>query len=298
MDFKDEIKNAKPNISAGTIKTYNSLLKTIYKTVFDTDEKVNIKNFDDKKSVMKFLDTKPFNVRKTYLSALVCITGNDDYKNMMLEDIKTYNDDVDKSYMTDKLKDSEITTDEIEALNSKLKANAEVLMKKQVHSMNDLMEIQNYIIFSLYHGYIAPRRSLDFTMMKYKDYDDQHNFVDLKKSKMIFNRYKTDKFKGVQTIDIPIGLKKILTKWINIIPDDIDFILFNKKKEPLTAITMTQRLNAIFGGKKSVNSMRHYYLTNKYKALMIESEKMEKDMNDMGSSKQMANNYIKINDSK
>lgn len=296
MDFKDEIKNAKPNISAGTIKTYNSLLKTIYKTVFGTDEKVNIKNFDNKKSLMKFLDTKPFNVRKTYLSALVCITGNDDYKNMMLEDIKTYNDDVDKSYMTDKLKDSEITTDEIEALNSKLKANAEVLMKKQVYSMNDLMEIQNYIIFSLYHGYIAPRRSLDFTMMKYKNYDDQHNFVDLKKSKMIFNRYKTDKFKGVQTIDIPIGLKKILAKWINIIPDDIDFILFNKKKEPLTAITMTQRLNAIFGGKKSVNSMRHYYLSTRYKNLILEGEKMNKDMEAMGSSENMIKSYVKVHE--
>jgi len=296
MDFKDEIKKARPNISVGTIKTYNSLLKTIYKSVFGNDEKVNIKNFDDKKSIIKFLESKPFNVRKTYLSALVCITGNDDYKNMMLEDIKTYNDDVDKSYMTDKLKDAEITTDEIESLNSKLKANAELLLKKQSHTMNDLMEIENYIIFSLYHGFIAPRRSLDFTMMRYKNYDDKHNFVDLKKSKMIFNRYKTDKFKGVQTIDIPIGLKKILTKWINIIPASCDYLLFNKKLEPLSAITMTQRLNSIFGSKKSVNSLRHYYLTNKYKSLMIESENMEKDMENMGSSKQMANNYIKINE--
>jgi hypothetical protein len=296
MDFKEEIKKSKPNISDGTIKTYNSLLKTIYKNVFDNDKTPDIKKFSDTKNIIIFLDSKPYNVRKTYLSALVSITNNEDYKNMMLDDIKEYNDNVEKSVMTDKLKESEITTDEIESLNSKLKANAELLMKKQNHTINDLMEIQNYIIFSLYHGHIAPRRSLDYTMMKYKNYDDKHNFVDLKKSKFIYNRYKTDKFKGVQTVDIPIALKKILTKWINIIPDNVDFLLFNKKLEPLSAITMTQRLNSIFGSKKSVNSFRHYYLSNKYKSLMIENEKMEKDMDLMGSSKKQENVYIKVHE--
>jgi integrase len=296
MDFKEEIKKTKPHISDGTIKTYNSLLKTIYKNVFDNDDKPDIKKFSDTKNITIFLETKPYNVRKTYLSALVSITNNEDYKNMMLNDIKEYNENIDKSVMTDKLKESEITTDEIESLNSKLKTNAELLMKKQNHSINDLMEIENYIIFCLYHGYIQPRRSLDFCLMKYKNYTNEDNYIDLKKSKMTFNRFKTDKFKGQQVIDIPIALKKILTKWINIIPDDVDYLLFNKKKEPLTAITMTQRLNAVFGGKKSVNSLRHYYLTNKYKSLMIENEKMEKDMDLMGSSKKQENVYIKIHE--
>jgi hypothetical protein len=55
-------------------------------------------------------------------------------------------------------------------------------------------------------------------------------------------------------------------------------------------------LNALFGGAKSVNSLRHFYLTSKYSDLMRETEAMSKEMSDMGSSVAQAKVYIKIND--
>jgi len=42
--------------------------------------------------------------------------------------------------------------------------------------------------------------------------------------------------------------------------------------------------------------LRHFYLTSKYKELMEETERMEKDMEAMGSSVAQAKNYIKIHD--
>ena len=159
------------------------------------------------------------------------------------------------------------------------------------------MEIQNYIIFCLYNGlYIVPRRSLDYVNMKIKGFNpDTDNYIDIKKGRMVFNRFKTDKFKGQQILEIPPALKKILIRWILLIPDDVDYLFFNKKNEKLTSITLNQRLNGIFGAKKSVNSFRHAFLSKKYKETMAENKKMEDDMEAMGSSSNMANNYIKLN---
>jgi hypothetical protein len=64
---------------------------------------------------------------------------------------------------------------------------------------------------------------------------------------------------------------------------------------PLTAVKLNQRLNRIFDGKKiAVNALRHSYLTDKYAENSKMNKKLEDDMESMGSSKNMAVNYIKI----
>jgi len=303
MDFTDELKTLKPNMSANSIKTYNSLLRSIYKNVFGNINDVQIKNFSDHKKVMEFLDEKAFSTRKTYLAALVCIAPDvAEYKKQMMSDIKEYNEETSKSELTTKLETSSINEEEIDALVDKLKRDAEVLYKKKSPRLADLMDIQNYIIISLYYGHIVPRRSTDYVAMKYQNYDtEKDNYVDLKKSKLVFNKFKTaqkmgKELKGEQTLDIPPALKKILTKWISMIPKEIDTLFFNSNLEPLSNVTLNQRLNSLFGGPKGVNSLRHLYLTSKYKQLMIQNEDMADDMEAMGSSKAQASVYVKIHD--
>jgi len=290
-------------MSVNSIKTYNSLLRSVYKNVFGNINDVQIKKFSDHKSVMEFLNEKSFGTRKTYLAALVCIAPDvAEYKKQMMSDIKEYNDETSKSELTTKLENSAINEEEIDALVDKLKRDADVLYKKKSPRLADLMDIQNYIIISLYYGHIVPRRALDYVDMKYQNYDtDKDNYVDLKKNRLVFNKYKTaqkmgKELKGEQTLNIPPALKKILTKWIALIPKEIDTLFFNSNLEPLSNVTLNQRLNALFGGKKGVNSLRHYYLTSKYKQLMIANENMAEDMEAMGSSKAQASVYVKIHD--
>lgn len=301
MDFSDNLKKRKPNMSANSIKTYNSLLRSIHKNVFGNNE--DIKNFEDHKKIMEFLNEKSYGTRKTYLAALVCIAPDvAEYKKQMMEDIKDYNSEVSKSELTDKLENSAINKEEIDELVEKLRHTAELLFKKKSPRLADLMDIQNYIIMSLYYGHIVPRRALDYVDMKYQNYDkDKDNYIDLKKSKLIFNKFKTaqkmgSELKGQQTLIIPPALKKLLTKWVAIIPKEIDNLLFNTNLEPLSNVTLNQRLNSLFGGKKGVNALRHFYLTSKYKELMIANEEMGDTMEQMGSSKAQANTYIKIHD--
>jgi hypothetical protein len=305
MDFSDELKKRKPNMSANSVKTYNSLLRSVYKNVFGNINDVSLKHFEDHKQIMEFLNEKSFGTRKTYLAALVCIAPDvAEYKTQMMEDIKEYNEETSKSELTDKLENSAINHDEIEALADRLKRDAELLFKKKSPRLADLMDIQNYIILSLYYGHIVPRRSLDYVDMKYQNYDkDKDNYMDLKKERFVFNKYKTaqkmgKELKGEQTLDIPPALKKILTKWIAIIPKEIDTLLFNTNLEPLSSVTLNQRLNALFGKKISVNSLRHFYLTSKYKQLMIANEDMADDFEAMGSGIGQAKVYIKIHDQK
>jgi hypothetical protein len=298
MDFTDIIKKTKPNASTNSIKTYNSLLRSIYKNVFGNDKEPDVKNFSKSKEILDWLNQKPYNTRKTYLAALVCIEPNEPkYKAMMLEDVNKYNEEVSKSEMTDKLENSSIDEVQINKLRDELKHNAELLMKRNSLRVADLMEIQNYIILSLYYGHIVPRRATDYTELLYQNYNkESDNYIDLKKKQLVFNKFKTAKFKGTQVLDIPPALLKILSKWISKIPKEIDNVLFNSNLEPLSNVVLNQRLTSLLGDKKSVNSLRHFYLTTKYKTIMKEKQTMEEDMNAMGSSEKQASVYIKVND--
>lgn len=303
MDLSDQLRKLKPNMSANSVKTYNSLLRSVYKNVFGNLNDVNIKNFEDHKQIMEFLNEKTYGTRKTYLAALVCIAPSvEQYKTQMMEDIKEYNEETSKSELTDKLENSAIDQKEIEALADRLKRDADLLFKKKSPRLTDLMDIQNYIILSLYYGHIVPRRSTDYVSMMYQNFDsNKDNFLDLKRERFVFNKYKTAQkmnveLKGQQTLDIPPALLKILKKWIALIPKEIDTLLFNTNLEPLSNVTLNQRLNSLFGGKKGVNSLRHFYLTSKYKELMLANEEMSDTMESMGSSSAQAKTYIKIHD--
>jgi hypothetical protein len=298
MNFCEYIKEAKPEISESSCKTYNSLLRSIYKNVFGDTKNIDMRNFGKADKITEWLSAKPFNVRKTYLAALVAIEPEQKkYKEMMLGDINEYNREVNKQELTTKLENSAITQEEIDGILAKLKASAEHIWKKKSYRVPDYMEIQNYVLFSLYYGHVVPRRALDYVEMLYKNYNKEtDNYIDLKKNKFVFNKFKTAKFKGTQELAIPPALKKILSKWVSIIPSEIDSLFFNSKLEPLSNVTLNQRLNDIFGGKKSVNSLRHFYLTTKYKDLMIANQKMANEMEDMGSSAEQSKVYIKIHD--
>ena len=302
MDFSKDIKKNKPTMSEGSIKTYNSLLKSIYKNVFNDKDKVDIDDLKDVKKVMEFLMKKPYSTRKTYLASLISIhPDSDEYKKQMLVDIKEYGNETNKSKMTDKLMESSISKEEIDEIVEKTKHTAELLYKKKNLTISDLMEIQNYVIISLYYNHVVPRRALDYTAMLFRNYTEDDNYIDFKKNRFVFNKFKTaqkmgQELKGQQTLDIPMSLRKILVKWISVIPKEIDHLLFTSVLKPLSNVTLNQRLNSLFKSKKGVNSLRHFYLSTKYKELMMANEVMASEMTDMGSSITQAKNYVKINE--
>jgi len=280
----------RPNISKSSIKTYSSILRSLYKKVFD-DEDYKMDNFENSKEILKHLNTLEPNKRKTILSALVVITDNKDYRNQMLEDIKDYNKEQSKQEKTETQKQNWVETEEVNKIFLELEKNAKLLYKKNKLSNDDLQEIQQYIIMALLSGvFIPPRRSKDYVDFKIKNVDKtKDNYID--KNKLIFNSYKTAKTYGKQELQIPQELNPILKKWIKVNPTD--YLLFDSGLNKLSNVKLNQRLNKLFGKKVAINQLRHTYLTGKYGDLIDKKNELSKDFKDMGSSQNMESIYIK-----
>jgi len=292
-DLKAYIKTKRPTLSESSIVTYNSILTNLYKRVFG-DGNIDTSKFSDNAKILGFLKDLPPNRRKTILSGLVVICPDcKEYREVMMADIKKYNAEIDKQEKTPTQEANWVDAPEIKQVLATLKKHADLLMKKKSLTDNDLQEIQKYILLCLLSGqYIPVRRSKDYCDFKIANINDDFNYID--KSNLVFNSYKTAKAYGQQRIAIPIQLKNILQKWIKIATDYSDYLFFDRNKQPLTSVKLNQRLNKIFDGRKiSVNALRHAYLTDKYGHTLKTNAELAADMEEMGSSTNMATTYIK-----
>lgn len=286
----ERIAENRPNISKSSIKTYNSILNSLYKKVFKTSD-FDINNFDKTDIILDHLKTLEPNKRKTILSALVVITDNKEYREQMLEDIKDYNIEQNKQIKNDNQKKSWVDKDTIVKLYDRLKKNAMILYKKDNKTPSDYQDIQNYVILSLLGGlFIPPRRSKDYVNFKIKNVDKKaDNYIS--KNNLIFNSYKTFKTYGTQIVEIPKELKTILNKWISINPTE--YLLFDINNGQLSNVKLNQRLNKLFDKKVSVNQLRHTFLTDKYGDMIDKKNELTDDFKMMGSSIKQEKIYIK-----
>jgi hypothetical protein len=295
MDFTDALKEKRPHLSPNSLKTYNSCLRTIYKNCFPNDKDADPDKFHtEHEKVSEYINSKPFNVRKTILASLVCIAPDVKvYKDNMLSDIKEYKEEIDKQEETPTQKENNITHDEIRTVLSELKRQADAIYKRKYINNDDLQKLQDYILVCLLGGfYIVPRRAMDYTEMKIRSVGPEDNHIE--KNKLVFHKFKTAKFYGKQEIEIPVQLKNILNKYISVIPEQIEYLLFNVNGAKLNSVSLNQRLNKIFNGKISINALRHAYLSHKYASTMKEQKNMEEDMSEMGSSIAQAKTYVKL----
>lgn len=290
-NIKKHIADKRPQLSKSSITTYASILKNLYAKIWG-DGVADLSKFDETDKVLNFLKDIPPNRRKTILSSLVIITDKKPYRDLMMTDVRDYNADIQKQEKSEAQQESWVNTADVLAIYNDLKKNAELLYKKKGLTPADLQQIQNYIIVSVLGGmYIPPRRSKDYVDFKIKGVNTStDNYLD--KNKLVFNSYKTAKTYGQQVVEIPVQLKNILQKWIKINPTE--YLLFDVNMNPLSSVKLNQRLNKIFDKKVGVNQLRHTFLTDKYKKTSEESKALANTMSDMGSSKAMADTYIKL----
>jgi len=254
---------------------------------------MNLKDFQNTKKILEFLHTKPAASRKAVLSALVVLTQLDAFKQAMAEDIGTFNKDMAEQKNSQKQIDALVTPAEIKTVYDRLVVEADACYKKKTKTVSDLLCISDMVILALLGGmFIPPRRALDYCAFKIKEIDPKTcNYLD--KSTMYFSVFKTAKTYGTQTVTIPPALKAILTKYIKI--NSTDWLFFDSKLEPLNSVKLNQKLCKIFNGRRvAINSLRHCYLTNKYTDFSKEEKEMEHDLQQMGSSKNMLNTYVKL----
>jgi len=288
--IKNALKKARPNIAQTSLTTYTSLLTNLHKKVYGDDKEIDLDNFKKREKIIEVLKEMPINRCKTTLSGLVVLTGDNKYRELMLDEINKYNNEVSKQEKNDKQKENDIDKEDIAVEFKELKETATSLYKKRKLNIDDLQTIQQFIILSLMGGMFIPPRRSEYTKMKINKIDkDKDNYI--QGNKLVFNTYKTSKFYGKQEINMPPALRNILKKWISVNPTD--HLLFDNKYNPLTNVNLNQRINKIFGKKVGVNGLRHTYMSEKY-AESIETDKaIAKDLEKMGSSASQKKVYIK-----
>ena len=171
--------------------------------------------------------------------------------------------------------------DEINELKNKYMKGSRAIKSNQVNKKEYNLLLHN-LLLSLYTD-IHPRRNQDYLLMKITDdYDnepqrDDYNWYDKKNKKFIFNKYKTSKTYGKQEIDISKNkvLLSNLKMYLKHRRDNDNWLLVKWSEQHFKQDNdITRELNKIFGGNISANSLRHYYVTNKYKDIKEDSKMM------------------------
>ena len=283
----DILKEKRPNLHSKSVKTYASLLKNIMKNM----EYDNVEQLDkNPKKVIEFLKEKYDNLNgiKTRLSALFVITGNKMYHTDMMDNIEKYNTETNKQEKNEKQKENWMTAQEIETIYDQMETKIKPLWKKKDLTTKEILNIQDFLILSLF-TLIPPRRSMDYIEFKINNINtNKDNFI--KGNSLVFNTFKTSTQKGQQKIQIPKELKSLLNKYIKLITNKSDYLLFNNKFQQLSTPNFTLRLNKIFGKKVSVNMLRHIYLSEKHADNLKD---MKDDFAKMGTSLKQSAVYIK-----
>lgn len=294
-EVKEFIKSIRPNLSAGSLATYTSIITNLYKKLFGATDTYNLEKFNNHyDEVLELLKEVPPERRKTTLAALVVIVPEevkDRYRKQMMNDIEEAKSEIVLQRKTAKQAENWVSQEEVKQVYEKLYARIENLTKKNL-TVESMTTIRDVILLALTSGiYIPPRRSLDWSEMKIRGFEKKSDNYFLK-NKFVFNVYKTAKTYGQEVIEVPEDLQVLLKKYISLLPSGQDYLLVNNRGRKMTSVSIAVALNKIFSKAVSVNGLRHSYLTEKYKD-MPPLTNMLTTARQMGHSLNQALEYVK-----
>lgn len=294
--LKIYIKDKRPNLSDGSLRTYNSILGNLYLQITgkkEIDKEIVPFFHKNPKLVIRHIEgIDNLNRRKTLLAGLVVICDGeescDQYRKYMLDLAHDYKKNEEKQEMTESQRKNWVTQDEIKKLYAQLDKECRPYLTKDHLSIAEFNRLQNFVILSLY-VLQAPRRLQDYTEFKLRDIDEKEDNY-WSKNKLIFNTYKTAKRHGREEVDLNPKLKFILQKWKVLNPHP--YLLMGITGKKFSSSQLQARLNSIFGKSVSVNILRHSYLTEKYKNIPAITE-MKNTAQAMGHTLEQALEYVK-----
>jgi hypothetical protein len=293
------LQNNKPNLNEKSKKVYISMINGIGRKINKNLSTLSgiLQNLE---IILEFVKDLPFNTRKTRLAALLAFIPNEPelenvrktIQQMMMSDISKYKEHSESGDKTQSQKENWVEWKDVVSLHNTLLKKVNKILKQPLKDIDeDEREfVRNVVILSMF-VMIAPRRSIDYTEMKFRNGSKNDNFYDSKNSMFIFNKFKTKKVYGTQEVDVPKDLKILLDKYVKILPKNQEY-LFEDKGKKLENFQLTKIINGLFRGRKvSVNILRHSYLTHLYGDKL---DQMKQTASNMGHSLDTAlNTYVK-----
>lgn len=300
MTIEQTLKDNRPNLSAGSIRTYASILRNLAKQMNLELEGASavLKNY---KAILEHLKETPARLRKTRLASLIVYVGKHEggekaleaFRQLMMSDGKETDEEQKEQKLSEKQKENWMEWEAVMEMYEALKKEVTPLLKMDSLDKKQFARVQLFVLLSLM-VLIPPRRSLDWTSFKLREVDEEKdNFLKLIKRKptLVFNTYKTASKTGQQKEEIPKELHQILKKWEKLNPHE--WLLMNYSQSGgITPTQLTQILYGFFGKNVSTSMIRHIFLSHKYKAIPALKE-LEGTAQAMGHSVAEALKYVK-----
>jgi len=265
MTLSEIIKNNRPHLSPGSIRTYISLLGSLARAL-----KIEINTPDDlsthSDAIFDYIKDLDKRRRKTILAAIVTTLGDshkklvEKFRAHMMKDIEAVKEEDEKQEMTEKEKDNWMSWSRVMEVYSNLKKEVAPLWKLESLNKNQFARLQDFVLLSML-VLIPPRRALDLTEMLHKGGSKDNNYIDFKKSQAHYNVYKTAHKYNEQVTDLPKELINVLKAWLKKNNNEYMFVSTDRTSK-LKPPQITNRLNNIFGKHLSVNMLRKIFISD------------------------------------
>lgn len=296
MDLKPKLKELRPDASAATIRTYNSLLKNMFYKKHSKDTPIDIAWFKHSGEVLETLKDKSPQSRKTNLAAVIVLLDGKDcdkYVEVMNSDADHTAAEYKKQEKTEKQKENWMDWSEVKAVWDKQAVRGNKLLNsKDELTAAEIAELVKFMALTVTSGIFFPPRRSEWVSMKLKDFNkDTDNYIDNKKSEFVFNSYKTKKSLGQERVAFPKEFKRMLTKYLKHVGDR-EYLIFNTRGGQLSNAALTQMLNSAFGKKIGTSMLRHIYLSDKFKDIPKLTE-LQKTADSLGHSVGQMLEYVK-----
>jgi hypothetical protein len=157
--------------------------------------------------------------------------------------------------------------------------------------------VLQWLLICLYTK-VPPRRNQDYAYMRVVDElpEEQQdcNYLVLSESQFVFNKYKTKKHYGTQTVDVPDELMDDIKRYLQYHPGSKQSgheLLVNHAGVGVNKLNgVTRLLNRAFGKNIGATALRHIYLSDKY-ATVVQEKQTDAEL--MAHSVSVQNAYIK-----
>lgn len=276
-EWVEKIRQAKPNLTESTLKTYQIRLKKLLTLTKEND--LTFLGTMEAETVIKILKENGLSQSmKGNLLTIILVVGG----------ILELDEDKMKIYKKEKLEN------QIKYMTKQQEQEKNIKENENWVDITDLKKIPNYwkrqfekstkdkkinslkwLVGSLYMSanYLPPERGNIYIKMKYTktdpDNDNNNYFVDGEKKQLFLNDFKTVKTLGRKVFKIPKNSKIIKALNAYRLYNNTEYFLINpKNNKPFTSPRFTEFLQSVFkptGKKVSSVMLRKIYISDFYK---------------------------------
>jgi len=291
-DIKRIMDDYKPDCAEITKMQNARYLKRVYTALYPEDDTFDLFKIqaEDINTILEFITKHSKSVCKNMACACNAIMRDEKFTEIINQVNEDYQTRVRAHIPSQRDIDGQITTDEIEAANDRLKADFDRVYEhtKSKYTPRELQAIRNYVLFQVVSGrHFAPRRSLDWCAMKIFNIDEEKdNYI--RDGNFIFNCYKTCKTYGRQIIPIPYEIYDLILILSHVSP--YEYLFATNTGERYHQSNFNILINQLMGSQhgKSTNSLRKHFLQTKFGNVLDIKDTMAA----MGSSSNVINSYV------